>query len=331
MASTRSDMQLLLNQQNALQANNAEQHDAAAAQACLSERSVLTSIQALNDMISNNYEESARRQDKFAYDVVGNLSEIQAQMAEILARQDNILSSQKVQVANAQIEASDATVLAQIVRHELQHQLKPLLGQVGREYIDRVANAFSSDTVETCLFKEDEALVTAPNRDDSLLNISSPVSSSREVGDSQERSMSPSNNNRSLRRRNIPLTYTFHQIQTKFGLLSIRLKRYWQRTPGQYLPGTDHNHTYFTLQVDIVPCFWISSRGLSAIYSSGPDPQGYNDILPSISTINIIPNTSSIYPIIISDDVRGLRLSLEQGDVTIRDQGLEGLNLLEVC
>ena len=321
----QSEMQRLLDQQNALQISNTEQHNVTVAQSRLHESNVLSAIQALNNSVTTNGEESARHQGTLAEGLVRSLSEIQAQVSEILVRQNSILSSQKVQVAAAHIEASDAGLLVGIMRHELQQQLKPLYDQIGREHIDRVVNAFFAKIVERRLFEDDHILI-AKNKDSRMSNIPNPNQQQGVTVVNEMRSTSPLNSHASIRARKIVLFSTSHIVNTRFGVLTFRLKKYRHRTP-----GTAANNVYFTLAVDILPQLRICSRGFSAIYSSGPDLDGYHSIFPSVSVINIIPHGSEAHNLIVGDDLKNFRLLLDRGVVGVWDQLQSGRNLLEVC
>ncbi|KAM7216559.1 hypothetical protein V8F06_008087 [Rhypophila decipiens] len=91
----------------------------------------------------------------------------------------------------------------------------------------------------------------------------------------------------------------------------------------------DSQTRFFNLQVDMIPKRWLSSRGLSAFYSSGPDHCGYYSICPSILPFSIIDIAShKVLYLLLEDELQGFRKMLQRGQVGIRDRSdAGGLNL----
>lgn len=327
LLSLRSQLQELAAEQNAVCIRSTEERNQDVIHSRAHEKHVLAAIQDLHDLVAQHGSESTHHQNALSGEVARSFSEIKTQLTEISTRQDGILSLQKVQVATAQIEATDdGSRLAQVIRHELQQQLAPLVAHIGKEHVDRVANAFSSQVVENNVVEDDPISTAKSSKDSRVSNMPNLDHLPGEAVIEGIRSKSTSSNHTSIRPRRILFFSISHCIYTRFGVLIFRIKKY-----PQCMSATPSNHVYFTLAVEILPWPRISSRGFSAIYSSGPDLDGYRSIFPSISMINIIPLESEAHRLIVRDDLRGLRLLLERGVVGIWDRGEDGWNLLEVC
>lgn len=294
------------------------------AQCDLHQSEIITSINELRELLVSNDAAAASCQDT----VARNLSEIQIQVADALAQQNTILSSRKLQMVEADVEAKNADILARLVRFELRQQLDPLIGQFDRatEHIDRIATAFACEAAAKGLFETDSSLSTRQMAD--------PTQFKRATALEPPQSVAPDNASvaplpklkKSLQPRPVFLSSTTHHIFTRIGDLSIRLKTYRLRGP-----VSDRQRTYFELRAHLIPQPWLCSRGVSAMYSSGPDRHGYFSICPSIALVNIIADSKVFNSILINDDLMGFRLLLDRHQIGIWDLDFDGYNLLEVC
>lgn len=288
----------------------------------------MTPIREVHELVVRNDAEAADCLRIFADNTARGLSEIQTQVAKILAHQNSIMSTQRLQIASANAAVNDADILARLIRLELRQQLEPLLDKMdgARDHIDRIAAAFSSNAISEGLFKTEKTSLAHEAGDDTQAEIPRVPSTQREAMVDATYVPSMLRSPTTLKNRKICQSSVTYRLSTRVGELCIRLRIYRQRKP-----GTDSRGTYFQLRADIIPQPWLCSRGLSTTYSSGPNHQGYYDICPSISIINVREYQSEFAGLMRDDDPKRFRLILETGRIGIWDTDEDGFNLLQVC
>ena len=124
----------------------------------------------------------------------------------------------------------------------------------------------------------------------------------------------------------VKLSMVWHEYESRFGGLTVFVSKF--RARGHCIAGPSKE--YFRIRVDFRPAHWISSRGLSAIYSTSQDSFGYFSICPSMFTFRTLPDSSEVWHVVQLDDVTRLRHMLRYGEVNWRDQDEWGECLLNV-
>lgn len=324
----QQQMQKISSQQNGLAQRITRHHEALATQFHPQDSHLLASVWEIHKLVVQNDCKAVASQRTFAESTTRRLSDMKTQIAEILSHQNSIISTQSLQVANAEAGVNDADTLARLIRLELRQQLAPLLEKMdgAREHIDRIAASFSSNAVSTGLFKTDKSCLAPKSGDDTHCEIPSITNISSKAGVDVACPQSGLQWPVTKKNRKIFQSNVTHHVTTRVGELFINLRTYRQRRP-----GTDSRGIYFQLRVDIIPRAWFSSRGLSALYSSGPNHEGYYSLCPSISVINMIDFKPEFIVLMQQDNLARLRLFLETGRLGIWDVNENGSSLLEVC
>ncbi|KAJ6786266.1 hypothetical protein PWT90_00806 [Aphanocladium album] len=288
---------------------------------------ILAAIKELRQLVDRNDAAVARQQHAFAEVVARSIADVQSQIATILAQQNSMLAPKSLQVSKADVVASDADVLSRLIRAELRQQLEPLLNQFDKasEHIDRVAMAFASETVTNDLFRMGETSSKSKFANTSTQDQrSKPQESVQQAAPSAASQVTSGKDARVLQPQRVYLSCFTHKICSRIGSISVILRTYRLRRP-----GANSGDTHFELRAHIIPSASLYCRGLSALYSSGPDCCGYFSITPRISLVNIIADGAEIYDVISDDDVRRFRMLLEEGKFGIWDLDCNGINLIE--
>lgn len=187
--------------------------------------------------------------------------------ASAVARHRQLAATSQIQA----LAVNSANELGKIARLELKKQLEPLRHrfEVTNQIIDGLATAVATQASGQNVFESDntkEATRTHSfdkhfrNRDSEILASSSSLY--------EERKAAPT-------RRAVRLFTYEHFRSTVFGHLRFLITTCRTKALCMQDSSTD-----FRLKVDFIPRPWLTSCGLSILYSSGQDPHGYFDICP---------------------------------------------------
>ena len=202
--------------------------------------------------------------------------------------------------------SSNPDLLGRILRAELRQLLEPMSQKIdGR--LDAIVDSLSRGSSET--------VHEFSGEEEDLCSTDLPLESgSTDMSTSQDRTQSTE----------IILSKSCVRSRSKFGALEIRMTRCRARSSGLRAP-----EAYFRIQVSFCPAPWLSSHGMSAMYSTGPNPFGYYDICPSIIPFSVVSRDSAVVEVITNDDVSCFRQMLDKGDIHWRDQ-MDGFGYIEV-
>lgn len=324
LANVQIRVQNLSSQQCGLSDTIIQQHGDIMAQSSQHRSQVVASIQELHERVKENHAAATNSQDTFSDGVTRGMAEMQIQIAAILAQQNTILAPRPVRVAEADSEATDADMLARLVRFELKHQLEPLLHRIDGvgEHIDRIATAFGCDAVTRGIFKAEDSQ-PAP------VELRNTQQSQGEAG-LHDATFGPKTGGKRIGYpRKVYLSSFTNCLDTGIGLLLVRLRTYRLRER-----DSSRTQKHFDLRATFLPRPWLGSRGLSATYSSGPNRDGYVSLAPRVAVINILHEDTLAFDLtyraLLRDDVVGFRQLLAKGGIGIWDVQARGKNLLEV-
>lgn len=198
----------------------------------------------------------------------------------------------------------DPDQVGRIIRAELKQVLEPFSHRINQG-LDAIVESLSQSTSRSV-----HELAGIEDR-----CPSTKTASSTDLSVSQSRPQSSE----------IVLSSVFSRRSSRFGVLETRVTRCRARSTSLRIAP----EAYFRVQVNFSPSPWLSSYGLSAIYSTGPNAFGYYDICPSIIPFRVVPMDWEVCGSIFDDDVSLFRQMLQEGRIHWRDQ-MDSFGYLEV-
>lgn len=114
----------------------------------------------------------------------------------------------------------------------------------------------------------------------------------------------------------VQLSRMWHHHGSRFGDIEVYVCKFRERS-GDF---TKSPEVYFQIRVDFRPANWITSYGLSAIYSTAPDALGYYEICPRLLPFRVLSMYSKAAYTIFHDDVAGFESMLSKGEINWFDQ-----------
>ncbi|KAK4209678.1 hypothetical protein QBC37DRAFT_351380 [Rhypophila decipiens] len=314
-------------EQNVALENHSRSLDTANSESQRRETEIIASLQELHNMIVQTNQEGSHCKDL--------LTTVQSDVSRMISLQNDSLASCQtletavqtnthaitmfreaqtagITTAISNLEAASIDALVRLVRAELRQQVEPILNNINgvTERLDNIVMDIGHKANAESLFGTRECTSISPDPKE-------------KVEESPPSEFSPSEpdtkSTRSRGSKEIPLfSYKLKKTITGAVTLSIRLRTY--RIRGQI--NVDSQTRFFNLQVDMIPKPWLSSKGLSAFYSSAPDHRGYYSICPSILPFNIIDGSHDVVRLLCDDDLQGFRKMLQRGQLGIRDRSV---------
>lgn len=243
-----------------------------------------------------------------------------------LASMERIAATRYSQLATKSqlttIAASSVNQLGKIVRLELKRQLEPLRSRLDTtdKMIDELAIEVATHSRDQKTFFEShkpEKGTQTHSADQSLQNVCFGSSSHSPFLMGNPKVPQP-------RRKLILFTYACSR-DVGFGTLDILITTYRTKTS-----PIQSSQTYFRLKLSFTPSPWMFSRGLSLLYSSEPNTNGYFNICPRLRIVGVYCYGSPINNMFRLDDVTSFQRALENHEFGIWDVDDIGSNFLTV-
>jgi hypothetical protein len=255
-------------------------------------------------------------------------SQISSQISHLSSMVDRQAQTLRTISSSSILIADDGDALSRLIHAELRSQLQPMAQRL--EGIEEIIRHMASSVLER--FQSEGVFSTDAEPSQLLARESSPVANARRSG-SGTRAASISSELACYTTQQLPLLTPHVRLfrnsrewRTRLGIFRLGVKVCRTRSSGALYGSTEK---FFELQFDFIPPMWLSSIGLSVLYSTGSNSRGYYDICPSILPIRVIPSSSSLWDPIRNDDIIGFRKLLESGALTFKDVDEDGENILE--
>jgi hypothetical protein len=322
---------------NAAQASSTHEHEAIASG--ISRQSILLNRKL--SQIDNTNSLMARRIQKASTTLGGIQSQAQRMTSQYTQSVKSLAADVHEIHTQTTFIASSVNMTTKILREELRTTLKPIVEQAfttsnlhNETKMQRMEDLIRQITHNT----GNHAHAERPKAPFNITNQE--LESSRKFCDNRfdqpihqsgtdfdNRSMTKFGQYTETGRYNMISTYKRRWLQKwKIGSLEVEITQVTRRTD-----GSPHSNSTMSIQVHFRPSeSFLHMPGMSVLFSTAPNSQGYYQLAPMIATIPIIEYKHPVIDVLIRDDVEELQSMLATGEVHLRCQEEDGWTLLHV-